>query len=125
MGDVEKGDDEISWQPCGTDFRHSVEGNATTQSHMDSSACHLNSTPQFPERGTKGYLAVFGAFMALFCTFGQMNAFGTFQAWYEEHQLSHLQPSTIAWIGSLQLWVFFFSVRGHHFEESVIPKFQS
>ncbi|KAJ7130716.1 major facilitator superfamily domain-containing protein [Mycena filopes] len=47
--------------------------------------------------------------MALFCTFGQMNSFGEFETWYAEHQLSHLEPSTIAWIGSLQLWVFFFS----------------
>ncbi|KAJ6549934.1 MFS general substrate transporter [Mycena capillaripes] len=100
----------MSWQHCGTeDFQHSLEGRATTtQSHL-ASTYHLNHTPQFPEGSTKGYLAVFGAFMALFCTFGQMNAFGTFQAWYAEHQLSYLEPSTIAWIGSLQLWVFFFS----------------
>ncbi|KAJ6460074.1 MFS general substrate transporter [Mycena vitilis] len=111
MADFEKADDETSWQHCGTeDFRHSLEGKATTtQSHLASSSYHLNRTPQFPEGGRKGYLAVFGAFMALFCTFGQMNAFGTFQTWYAEHQLSHLEPSTIAWIGSLQLWVFFFS----------------
>ncbi|KAJ7882538.1 MFS general substrate transporter [Mycena olivaceomarginata] len=101
----------MSWQHCGTeDFRHSLEGKATTtQSHLASSSHHLNNAPQFPEGCTKGYLTIFGAFMALFCTFGQMNAFGTFQAWYAEHQLSHLEPSTIAWIGSLQLWVFFFS----------------
>ncbi|KAJ6622076.1 MFS general substrate transporter [Mycena sp. CBHHK59/15] len=112
MADFEKADDdETSWQHCGTeDFRHSMEGKAvTTQSHLASSTYHLNRTPQFPEGCTKGYLTVFGAFMALFCTFGQMNAFGTFQTWYAEHQLSHLPPSTIAWIGSLQLWVFFFS----------------
>ncbi|KAJ7779428.1 MFS general substrate transporter [Mycena maculata] len=101
----------MSWQHCGTeDFRHSLDGKATTtQSHLASSTGHLNRTPQFPEGCAKGYLTVFGAFMALFCTFGQMNAFGTFQAWYAEHQLSQLEPSTIAWIGSLQLWVFFFS----------------
>ncbi|KAJ7040037.1 MFS general substrate transporter [Mycena alexandri] len=111
MAEFEKADDEMSWQHCGTeDYQHSLNGKATTtQSHLASSTYHLNRTPQFPEGGTKAYLAVFGAFMALFCTFGQMNAFGTFQAWYAEHQLSHLEPSTIAWIGSLQLWVFFFS----------------
>ncbi|KAJ6549580.1 MFS general substrate transporter [Mycena vulgaris] len=110
MAEFEKAD-EMSWQHCGTeDFRHSLDGKATTtQSHLASSTYHLNRTPQFPEGCTKEYLAIFGAFMALFCTFGQMNAFGTFQTWYAEHQLSHLEPSTIAWIGSLQLWVFFFS----------------
>ncbi|KAF9810515.1 hypothetical protein IEO21_06876 [Rhodonia placenta] len=59
--------------------------------------------------GWHGWLSVFGAFLALYCTFGQLNAFGTFQTWYGDHQLRHLAPSTISWIGSLQLWVFFFS----------------
>ncbi len=60
--------------------------------------------------GIAAWLTVFGAFLALFCSFGQMNAFGTFQSWYTTHQLRDLHPSTIAWIGSVQLWVFFFSV---------------
>ncbi|PIL34880.1 MFS general substrate transporter [Ganoderma sinense ZZ0214-1] len=64
--------------------------------------------PHYPDGGTRAWLAVFGAFLALFCTFGQLNSFGTFQTWYHEHQLSALPASTIAWIGSLQLWVFFF-----------------
>ena len=64
----------------------------------------------FPDGGARAWLTVFGAFLALFCTFGQLNSFGTFQSWYAEHQLHNLPPSTIAWIGSLQLWVFFFSV---------------
>ncbi|KAI0694929.1 MFS general substrate transporter [Cerioporus squamosus] len=59
--------------------------------------------------GPAAWLTVFGAFLALFCSFGQMNAFGTFQSWYTTHQLQDLHPSTIAWIGSIQLWVFFFS----------------
>lgn len=66
----------------------------------------------FPDGGAAAWLTVFGAFLALFCSFGLLNSFGSFQTWYAEHQLSHLPPSTIAWIGSLQLWVFFFSVCG-------------
>jgi hypothetical protein len=46
----------------------------------------------------------------LFVTFGQMNSFGSFLSWYVEHQLNHMPRSTISWIGSLQLWVFFVSV---------------
>jgi hypothetical protein len=65
----------------------------------------------FPEGGLKAYLTVLGAFTALVCTFGQMNAFGTYQTWYTSHQLHHLPASTISWIGSIQYWVFFFSVR--------------
>ncbi|KAI0775615.1 MFS general substrate transporter [Trametes elegans] len=62
-----------------------------------------------PDGGWQAWMTVFGAFLALFCTFGQLNAVGTFQTWYAEHQLRGLSPSTIAWIGSVQLWVFFFS----------------
>lgn len=70
-----------------------------------------SSSSEIRNDSTKAYLTIFGAFLALFCTFGQMNAFGTFQAWYTTHQLNTLDASTISWIGSLQLWVFFFSVR--------------
>ncbi|KAF8838483.1 MFS general substrate transporter [Paxillus ammoniavirescens] len=54
------------------------------------------------------WMAVLGAFLALFCSFGQLNAFGTFQSWYSGHQLSSMSPFDISWIGSLQLWTFFF-----------------
>ncbi|KAF7320498.1 Monocarboxylate permease-like protein [Mycena chlorophos] len=94
------------------EIRPSLDG-TTALSHTPTltSTAHLTtrSPTPFPEACTKSYLAVFGAFLALFGTFGQMNAFGTFQAWYAQHQLSHLEPATIAWIGSVQLWVFFFS----------------
>ena len=58
----------------------------------------------------RAHLTVFGAFLALFCSFGQMNAFGTFQAWYAANQLRDMSPSAISWIGSVQLFVFFLSV---------------
>ena len=67
-------------------------------------------TIEYPDGGWEAWLTVVGAFLALVCTFGQLNSFGTFQSWYSEHQLSHLPPSTISWIGAIQLWVFFFSV---------------
>ncbi|KAG6826958.1 hypothetical protein H0H92_013771 [Tricholoma furcatifolium] len=69
----------------------------------------LSNTNQSQDGGFRAYLSVFGAFMALLSTFGHMNSFGTYQAWYSANELRHLSPSTISWIGSLQLWVFFFS----------------
>ncbi|OBZ74448.1 putative transporter MCH4 [Grifola frondosa] len=63
----------------------------------------------YPDEGFPAWLTVFGAFLALFCSFGQLNAFGTYQSWYATHQLQHLHPSAIAWIGSIQLCVFFVS----------------
>jgi hypothetical protein len=74
-----------------------------------------NKPHNFPEGGLKAYLTVLGAFMAFACTFGQLSAFGTYQAWYASHQLQHLPASTISWIGSIQFWIFFFSVRFNFF----------
>ena len=56
------------------------------------------------------WLVVLGAFLTQFCTVGQLSSFGTYLSWYSHNQLSSYSPSTISWIGSLQLWVFFFSV---------------
>lgn len=91
--------------------------------------CDEEKIDDFPDGGSEAWLTVFGAFLSLFCSFGQMNAFGTFQSWYTTHQLSDLTPSTIAWIGSVQLWVFFFSVRGwdgcfHENDPSHIVRFR-
>lgn len=69
------------------------------------------STQPPKEGGFAGWLTVFGAFWGLFATFGQLNTFGSFQAYYVQNQLAAYSPSEISWIGSLQLWVFFFSVR--------------
>ncbi|EIW52352.1 MFS general substrate transporter [Trametes versicolor FP-101664 SS1] len=82
---------------------------ATAVNDVPSRTPSVADTDAFPDGGAAAWLTVLGAFLALFCSFGQLNSFGTFQTWYAEHQLSHLPPSTIAWIGSLQLWVFFFS----------------
>lgn len=71
------------------------------------------STNAFPDGGLKAWTVVFGAFVALFCTFGQLYSFGTFQLYYSEHQLQNLSPSTISWIGSIQLGIFFAGVSRH------------
>lgn len=68
----------------------------------------LPTNTKNPDGGWSGWLAVLGAFLALFCSFGQMNAFGTYQSWYSDHQLSSHSQFSISWIGSLQLWTFFF-----------------
>jgi MFS family permease len=63
------------------------------------------------------WLVVLGAFLALFCTFGQLSSFGTYLSWYRHNQLDSYSPAAISLIGSLQLWVFFFSVSAsvvHH-----------
>jgi len=92
-------------------------GNDVEKARTSSASGTVEGLPNTPfladndviEGGLKGRLCVLGAFCALYCSFGQLNAFGIFQSWYAEHQMHDLPPSTISWIGSLQLWVFFFS----------------
>lgn len=62
------------------------------------------------ESSRQGVLSAIGAFLALLCTFGQMNAFGAFLAYYKDHQLASYSSAVISWIGSIQLFVFFVSV---------------
>ncbi|ANB13715.1 Mch5p [Sugiyamaella lignohabitans] len=55
-----------------------------------------------PNGGLQAYLAVLGGFFALFNSWGLINTFGAFETYYQEDLLSHEDPSTIAWIGSIQ-----------------------
>ncbi|KAG1741426.1 MFS general substrate transporter [Suillus paluster] len=55
-----------------------------------------------PDGGLTAWLVVVAANLLLFSTFGLSNAWGVFQAYYEENLLRHTSPSTIAWIGSTQ-----------------------
>ncbi|KAF7296229.1 Monocarboxylate permease-like protein [Mycena chlorophos] len=139
MSDFEKGrhlerererdDDAMSWQHCDTastlyhgSGRQSLDGKTATPSTFShaafssgaSSTAHLTriappAPPPRKEWTRASCWAVFGGFLSLFATFGQMNAFGTFEAWYTGHQLRGMQPGVVAWIGSVQLWVFFLS----------------
>ena len=96
--------------PLRDDASMTAVGQPSVLGSDSTSDCGMGAAPRYPDGGARAWLAVLGAFLALFCTFGQLNSFGTFQTWYREHQLGALPASTIAWIGSLQLWVFFFCV---------------
>ncbi|KAG8950837.1 hypothetical protein FRC04_007069 [Tulasnella sp. 424] len=55
----------------------------------------------FPEGG-RGWTVVCGSFLLTSCTFGLVNSWGVFQAHYQEVILPDVNPSTLAWIGSVQ-----------------------
>ncbi|KAL1948801.1 hypothetical protein VTO73DRAFT_10607 [Trametes versicolor] len=55
-----------------------------------------------PDGGLRAWLVVFGLASGLCATFGFVNAWGVFQAYYEQYTLRHMSPSDIAWIGSVQ-----------------------
>ncbi|KAJ6565981.1 MFS general substrate transporter [Mycena sp. CBHHK59/15] len=53
---------------------------------------------EFPDGGFRAYLVVAGVRFH----FGYVNAWGVFQAYYEQNLLKDVPPSNIAWIGSIQ-----------------------
>jgi hypothetical protein len=59
-----------------------------------------------PNGGLKAWTQVGCTWIVLFTTWGYVNSFGSFQTYYA----STLQeaPSTISWIGSVQVWLTFF-----------------
>lgn len=61
-----------------------------------------------PDGGLHAWTQVAMGWIVLFVTWGYTNSFGTFQAYYEQELLSTLPPSTISWIGSVQVWFIFF-----------------
>ncbi|KAL2869030.1 MCT family MFS transporter [Aspergillus lucknowensis] len=60
-----------------------------------------------PDGGSRAWLVVVGGFLTYFVTFGLLNSFGTFQAYYGETLLPGRNASEISWIGSLQLFLLF------------------
>ncbi|KIM86443.1 hypothetical protein PILCRDRAFT_816404 [Piloderma croceum F 1598] len=62
---------------------------------------------EYPDGGLRAWVVVFGTVCTMFSTFGYVNAWGVFQAYYEETLLSNSSPSDIAWIGSLQYALIF------------------
>ncbi|KAJ3745859.1 major facilitator superfamily domain-containing protein [Lentinula detonsa] len=74
------------------------------------------SPPSFPDGGREAWAVVTGAWLAVFVSFGFLNAFGTY---YKENQLSHKSESDIAWIGAFQTFCIYFmgSVFGSIFDK--------
>ncbi|CAL1704021.1 unnamed protein product [Somion occarium] len=64
-----------------------------------------SSTPEltYPEGGLKAWLAVLGAWLVQFSTFGYTQSFGVFQDFYVRDFLNNKTSSDISWIGSIQV----------------------
>ncbi|KAJ7327511.1 MFS general substrate transporter [Mycena albidolilacea] len=57
---------------------------------------------EYPEGGLKAWVVLCGAVSGFFATFGYVNSWGVFQAYYQQKLLHHSSPSEISWIGSMQ-----------------------
>ncbi|EPE32528.1 MFS general substrate transporter [Glarea lozoyensis ATCC 20868] len=60
-----------------------------------------------PEGGLNAWLVAAGGSAIFFCCLGFSNSFGTFIEYYKTHQLKGNSPDSIAWIGSLSLFLQF------------------
>lgn len=65
------------------------------------------STMEPPPDGGKAWIQCGMAWLVVFSTWGYVNSYGTFQAYYTT--TLDLPASTISWIGSVQVWVLFFT----------------
>jgi len=71
-----------------------------------------------PDGGWRAWSVVFGSTLALFVSFGYVNAFGVYQSYYST-TLTGRSDSSISWIGSFQLFMQFAmsAVAGKLFDE--------
>ncbi|KAK8850762.1 hypothetical protein IAR55_004682 [Kwoniella newhampshirensis] len=67
----------------------------------------VNDDPIFPEGGIAGWSSVIGSWFLILGTFGTANAFGVFQSYYVLVKYPFETSSTIAWIGSIQMFLLF------------------
>ncbi|KZT66437.1 MFS general substrate transporter [Daedalea quercina L-15889] len=73
---------------------------------LEATVADLPSGPQVPlDGGLAAWLSVIGGWLVMFCSFGYVNSFGVFQAYYTVHHTG--TSSDISWIGSLQLFLTF------------------
>ncbi|KAF1948063.1 MFS general substrate transporter [Clathrospora elynae] len=61
-----------------------------------------------PDGGLWAWLQVLGGFFLLFNSWGIINTFGSYQAYYETTLLPESTPSSISWIGSIQAFLLMF-----------------
>ncbi|EDU51158.1 major facilitator superfamily protein [Pyrenophora tritici-repentis] len=63
---------------------------------------------KIPNGGLWAWLQVLGGFFLMFNSWGVINTFGTYQAYYETQLLTSSTPSSISWIGSIQSFLLLF-----------------
>ncbi|GAA6003604.1 hypothetical protein JCM10207_003503 [Rhodosporidiobolus poonsookiae] len=63
--------------------------------------------PPFPNGGRRAYCTTAGGVLVLFSSFGLSNSYAAFQAEFTKNQLSDYPQSSIAWIGSVHLFILF------------------
>lgn len=68
----------------------------------------VRDASKIPNGGLWAWLQVLGAFFLLFNSWGIINTFGSYQAYYETTLLPNSTSSAISWIGSIQAFLLLF-----------------
>ncbi|PBK73136.1 MFS general substrate transporter [Armillaria solidipes] len=105
--------DEIS----DTTIRETATGKDKTEYNSNSVKASTD-LEDFPDGGLRACLIIGETMCSAFATIGFVNAWGVFQEYYEETLLKDYDPSTIAWIGSIQYALIFMPgiIVGHLFD---------
>jgi MFS family permease len=65
----------------------------------------VRDVSRIPNGGLWAWMQVLGGFFLLFNSWGIINTFGSYQAYYETNLLADSSPSSISWIGSIQAFL--------------------
>ncbi|KAL6864529.1 MFS general substrate transporter [Trichoderma novae-zelandiae] len=82
--------------------RHEVQ--LTGQDTKNESQNQSDESDAPPDGGLQAWLQVVASFFLYFNHLGLLNSFGVFQSYYETGLLSSSSPSSISWIGSVQIF---------------------
>ena len=84
-----------------------VDGDVEKAAAVDEPAKPAHAMPTFPEGSLRGWMAVAGAWLVIFCTFGYANSGGVFQDYYQLIGYPQESSSNITWVTSIQLFLQF------------------
>ncbi|KAF9888994.1 hypothetical protein FE257_008164 [Aspergillus nanangensis] len=70
--------------------------------HTSDDSTSPKPSNEIPNGGLRAWLQVVGSFLLFLNTWGVINSFGVFQAYYKDDLLRHVSNSDISWIGSVQ-----------------------
>lgn len=90
-----------------------IQRHSSTQRRLEGVSVSLAKHNRVPDGGVRAWSVAVGGFLTYFATFGLLNSFGTFQTYYATDLLAGTSQSTIAWIGSIQ--VFYSCLLGDRF----------
>lgn len=108
--DIERGDSGFpTLRATASNVLKTTASNALTKVASRMTTRSLVNPGPPPDGGLKAWTQVAMCWLVLFMTWGYTNSFGTFQQYYASDAGLNLPPSTVSWIGSMQVFLTFFS----------------